>query len=288
MLSDSRLAAIGLACTAFALFAVMSALAKHLGEVYTTVQIVFFRSVFALLPLVVLAYGTGFREVLRVQRPWLLALRCLVGLIAMLLFFAAVTVLPLAEVVALAFAAPIFTTILGRLLLGEQVGPHRFGAVIIGLVGVVIMVRPGSALFSPWSLLPLGSALFYSLGVILVRTLSRTEAAPSMVLYFSLFAAAFTGVGVSIDWRPPSGIELALLVLLGLCGGVMQLCSIGALKRAEVTVLAPFEYTSLLWSTLLGYALWNEFPGNHVWSGAVLVCGSALYIVYREARVRAH
>ncbi|MEM7403836.1 MAG: DMT family transporter [Pseudomonadota bacterium] len=287
MAADSRLVAIGLACTAFALFASMSALAKHLGEVFTTVQIVFFRSVFALLPLVVLIHGTGLADILRVERPWLLALRCLVGLLAMLLFFGAVTVLPLAEVVALAFAAPIFTTIFGRFLLREQVGLHRWAAVIVGLVGVMIMVRPGTAMFSPWSLLPLGSALFYSLGVILVRTLSRTETAPSMVLYFSLFAATVTGLGVSIDWRTPGVMELVLLVLMGLFGGVMQLCSISALKRAEVTVLAPFEYTSLLWSTLLGYAFWNEFPGNHLWLGAALVCGSALYIVYREARARA-
>jgi drug/metabolite transporter (DMT)-like permease len=283
---DSRLTAIAFACAAFALFAVMSALAKHLGESFTTLQIVFFRSAFALIPLLLVLHHFTTRQILRVQRPGLLALRCLMGLCAMLFFFAAVTVLPLAEVVALAFSAPIFTTILGRVLLKEQVGPHRWGAVIVGLAGVIVMLRPGTDLFTPWSLLPLASAVFYSLGVILVRTLSRTESAPTMVLYFSLFAATLTGLGVPIDWHTPTWTEFGLLVAMGFTGGVMQLCTANSLRRAEVTVLAPFEYTSLLWSALLGYLLWDEFPGNHVWVGAALVGGAALYIVFREARMR--
>ena len=148
-------------------------MAKHLGEAFATTQIIFFRSLFALIPLVFVLRGTRLLDILTVRRRGLMGLRALMGLFAMVFFFAAITVLPLAEVVALAFAAPIFTTLPGTLFLGEQVGIHRWSAVIVGMVGVVVMVRPGSELFTAWSLLPLASAVFYSFGVILVRTLSE-------------------------------------------------------------------------------------------------------------------
>ena len=287
LLLDSRLTAIAFACTGFALFAVMSAMAKFLGENFSTVQIIFFRSLFALLPLLFVLYNTSIGEIIRVQRPGLLAFRTLMGLSAMTLFFAAITLLPLAEVVALAFAAPIFSTMLGSLFLGEKVGIHRWGAVVVGLIGVLVMLRPGSALFSLWSLLPLASAIFYSLGVICVRTLSRTESAATIVLYFSVISVAVSGTALPAYWSTPTLPQLGLLAAMGFTGGVMQLCTANAIKRAEVTVLAPFEYTSLLWSALLGYLLWNEFPGTHLWIGAFLVCCSALYIVFREARAKA-
>jgi drug/metabolite transporter (DMT)-like permease len=286
MHSNQRLAAIAFACASFALFAVMSAFVKHLGGDFSTIQIIFFRSLFALLPLVLVLRTIRLWQVLRIRRPGLMGLRALMGLLAMVFFFAGVTVLPLAEVVALAFAAPIFTTMLGTLFLGEKVGIHRWSAVVIGLVGVVVMVRPGSELFTVWSLLPLASAVFYSLGVILVRTLSKTEAATSIVLYFSVISLVVSGVAVPFQWHQPNLFELVLLGAMGITGGVMQLCSANAIRRAEVTVLAPFEYTSLLWSTLLGYLFWDEFPGAHLWLGAFLVCSSVLYIVYREGRVK--
>jgi len=283
---NTRLTAIALACVAFALFATMSALAKFLGDEFPTTQVVFFRSLFALIPLALIIDYSRIGQLLRVHRPGLLALRALMGLIAMLLFFAAVTVLPLADVVALAFAAPIFTTVLGLVFLGERVGVHRWAAVTVGLVGVIVMVRPGSELFSAWSLLPLGSALFYSVGVIMVRTLSKTESPATIVLYFSLFAAATTGSASIFTWHTPLTSDLVLLVAMGVAGGVMQLCAINALKRAEVTVIAPFEYTSLLWSAALGYLIWHEVPGYHIWAGAVLVGAAAIYIIIREARAQ--
>ena len=286
MPADSKLTAIAFACTGFALFAVMGALAKYLGDDFSTVQILLFRSLFALLPLAVLIARTPLVEAFKVKRPGLLVFRSAMGLFAMALFFAAVTVLPLAEVVALAFAAPIFSTLLGSVFLGERVGPHRWGAVVVGLLGVLIMVRPGTDLFTPWSLLPLGSALFYSVGVICVRTLSRTEPANTIVLYFSLIVIAVSGVAAPFAWHAPDRIVWVLLAAMGIVGGVMQLCSAHALKRAEVTVLAPFEYTSLLWSALLGFVIWREFPGAHLWLGALLVCASALYIVFREAKAK--
>lgn len=286
MHSNQKLVAIALACTGFALFAVMSAIAKHLGEHFSTPQIIFFRSLFALLPLVLVLYGTRIVSLLRVRRPGLMLLRALTGLLAMVFFFAGVTVLPLAEVVALAFAAPIISTLLGTLFLGEKVGVHRWSAVFMGLVGVLVIVRPGTELFTFWSILPLASAVFYSLGVIIVRTLSKTESAAGIVFYFSVISLTASGALMPVYWDQPDTVQFMWLAAMGITGGVMQLCTANAIRRAEVTTLAPFEYTSLLWSALLGYVLWDEYPGAHTWVGAALICASALYIVHREARAR--
>lgn len=277
--------AIALATSSFALFAVMSALAKQLGDGFSTIQVVFFRSVFAFVPLAFILYGASLGSALKLNRPGLMFGRIVAGLCAMACFFAGVTKLPLAEAVALAFAAPIFTTLLGRFWLGERVGIHRWSAVVVGLVGVIIIVRPGSALFTPWSLLPLGSAMFYSIGVILVRRLSASDGPTTIVLYFTVAATLITGVATPWVWVAPVGNEWLLFAAMGMTGGIMQLCSANALKRAEVAVLAPFEYTSLLWSALFGYLFWSEIPGLHMWAGAILIASSALYIVYRESKL---
>ena len=286
MHSNQQLLAIALACIGFALFAVMSAMAKHLGDDFSTPQIIFFRSLFAFLPLVFVVYGTRIGALLRTHRPGLMLARAMTGLFAMLFFFAGVTVLPLAEVVALAFSAPIITTVMGTLVLGEKVGVHRWSAVVIGLVGVLVIVRPGTDLFTFWSFLPLASAVFYSVGVIIVRTLSKTESAASIVFYFSVVSLVASGAIMPVYWQQPDTVQFMWLAAMGITGGVMQLCTANAIRRAEVTTLAPFEYTSLLWSALLGYVLWDEYPGAHMWLGAALICGAALYIGHREAQMR--
>ena len=286
MHSNQQLLAIALACIGFALFAVMSAMAKHLGDDFSTPQIIFFRSLFAFLPLVFVVYGTRIGALLRTHRLGLMLARAMTGLFAMLFFFAGVTVLPLAEVVALAFSAPIITTVMGTLFLGEKVGVHRWSAVVIGLVGVLVIVRPGTDLFTFWSFLPLASAVFYSVGVIIVRTLSKTESAASIVFYLSVVSLVASGAIMPVYWQQPDAVQFMWLAAMGITGGVMQLCTANAIRRAEVTILAPFEYTSLLWSALLGYVLWDEYPGAHMWLGAALICGAALYIGHREAQMR--
>ena len=274
-----------LSCTAVALFSVMSALAKGLGGTYATIQIILFRSAFALIPVAVAVHRIGLTSSLHVQRPGLIAVRAILGLLAMGTYFYSLTVLPLVEVIALTFAAPLFTSVFGIVFLGEHVGWRRWTAIFIGFAGVLVMLRPGSALFSPWSLLPLILAMFYSLSVITVRKLARTETSAAIVLYFSVICVTVAAVGTPFVWITPTWTHLGLLIAMGVAGGTIQLCAAAALRRAEVALLAPFEYTSMLWTTIIGYLIWRELPEPHIWLGATTVGISAVYIAYRESKV---
>lgn len=285
--TQARSFAIGLMCLAIALFSIMSALAKSLGSTYSVIQIILFRSAFALIPVAFAIRHVGITNAVRINNLRFIILRTCTGLCAMLTFFYSLKVLPLAEVIALTFSAPLFTAIFGVVFLHEHVGWRRWSAIIIGFVGIIVMLRPGTAVFSLWSLLPLASAMFYSMSVITVRVLGRTETSATIVLYFTLMCICVAAAGAPFAWVSPTPQAWLTLALMGCAGGTVQLCSAAALKRAPVAVLAPFEYTSIVWTTILGFLIWNEWPRPEIWVGGLTVAGAAIYIAYRESRVNA-
>jgi drug/metabolite transporter (DMT)-like permease len=213
----------------------------------------------------------------------------------MSLFFLALGLLPLADTMALGMSGPIFLTALSVPLLGERVGLRRWSAVVVGFLGVLVMVRPGSGVFQPAALIALSGAFFYALAMVSIRHLSRTEPATTIVFYFTLFAA-IVGLltwplgAVAPDWlgawARPDLEGWIVLIGIGLIGGMAQLTMTYAFKLAPVAVIAPFEYGAIVIGVAYGLAIWNEVPDRFMLLGAAIVIASGLYILYREAKLR--
>ncbi|MBX6324274.1 MAG: DMT family transporter [Rhodospirillaceae bacterium] len=267
------------------LFATMDLVIKWVSADYPIVQIVFFRNAFAFLPIALALRRNGGVASLRTRALGAHVLRGALGIASMYLGFWGLALLPLGDAVALGQSAPIFVTALSVPLLGERVGVRRWSAVTAGFLGVVLMTRPGSGLFDPAALLPLAGAAAYGLVVILVRRLNRTEAPTTIVFYFTLFAVVVSGSALPFVWVGPDLVDFLLLAGIGILGGCAQLAVTYAFRLAPVAVVAPFDYLSLVFAMVFGYAVWREVPDLWLLSGAAIVVASGLYILRRETRL---
>jgi drug/metabolite transporter (DMT)-like permease len=265
------------------LYGVMDALIKVEAGRYPVMEVVFFRSFFALLPLAVLVVRAGGWPALATRQPKLQALRAVTGFISLIGFFEAFALMPLADVVAIGFAAPIFITALSVPLLGEQVGWRRWSAVLAGFAGVLVMVRPGSGVFGLAAGVALVGTLMYAISIIIIRRLSTTDGNAPTVASFTCFAVVGAGVTLPSCWVMPTPEDWLLLAAAGLLGGAGQIAFTRAFALAPPVVVAPFDYANMLLATALGYAIWGDVPTPPVFVGAALVIASGLYIVYREA-----
>ncbi len=266
-------------------FSFADALAKWLGQAgYDSVQIVFFRYAFGLIPVAIVIAVSG-REGLKTNRPWLHVLRGLLMFSALALFFRGLKYLPLAEAISVAFSAPMFVTALSWPMLGERVGPYRWAAVVIGFVGALVILRPGTDAFRPEALLIVGSAVFFALAVLHTRRMSRTETNVAMYTYSTIFAGLATTPFLPFVWVSPKTGDLGMFFTLAMIGGIASYLMIVAYRNAPAALNASFEYTALIWGALIGWLYWDERPDLIVWLGAGLIVAAGLTITYRETRV---
>ena len=264
------------------LFAIVDATAKWLGQSYAPVQIVFFQHFFGLIPVAVLVWRSGGFAALRTRRPFAHALRGGLLFASMLLFFTALRGLPLAEAIAVSFTLPLYITALSGPLLGEAVGVRRWTAVIIGFVGALIMVRPGTEAFHPEALLVLTSAFIAALAMLLTRRLTRTETDVALVTHTTVIVSLASLPFAGLAWQAPSSGDLALFVLVGIAGGSGAYLLVVAFRNAPAAVVAPFDYSALIWASVFGWMLWREAPEPAVWIGAAIVTTAGVYITRRE------
>jgi drug/metabolite transporter (DMT)-like permease len=260
------------------------AVAKLLTDRYAPIQIIFMRNLIAV-PLIAAVIVTVFGQTgLRTRHIRLHALRGILMVVAAALFFMALKLMPLAEATALVFSAPIFITALSVPLLGEQVGWRRWAAVLLGFVGVLVIVRPGSAAFQPAALLPVGTALGYALFMITARWIGRDERLWTMMLFAMLFPLVYAALPAVAVWTPVQGTDLVLFAAMAVCGS-LGLALIGqAFRMAPAAIVAPFDYTALIWATGLGWAIWGDIPGIWTLTGAAIIMASGVIIILREAR----
>ncbi len=286
-LKQNRMLGIALRIGAATCFGCMAALIK-LGAArgVSLPELGFYRFAFGLPPLLLWMAWSGSFGAWRTTRPLAHLGRGAIGLSTMLLAFAAVTLLPLAESATIGFVAPLFSVILSALLLSEPVGRHRWSAVVVGFIGVLIVMQPGGSQIPP---LGLAIALTAALGVagvtITIRTLGRTESTPTIVLWFTLFSMTATGALMPVFAEYHDARTWAILLGLGLFGGMGQLFLTSALRFAPVSVVVPFDYTQLLWAVLLGWWLWDTHPPATTWAGAAVIVASGLYTIYREHKL---
>jgi drug/metabolite transporter (DMT)-like permease len=275
---------IALRVAAMACMAAMFAGVKWTaGQGIPVLEIIFFRNAFAFIPIALYILPTTGLRVLRTRRPLGHLTRSTVGLTGMVCGFSAAALLPLTEATAISFAAPLFMTALSALVLKEKVGRHRWGAVAVGFVGVLIMVRPSPTEFANVGVLfGLAGALGAAGAMIAIREIGRTEPGPTIVFYFTLAGMLVGLASLPFGWVAPQPFTLAVLVVMGLLGGVGQLLLTQALKVAPVAAVAPFDYTQLLWASIFGFLIWGELPRPVTVAGALVVASSGVYILYRE------
>lgn len=273
-------------CVGVAFLVLNDAIAKLLTERYDPVQIIFLRNLIAvpLIASVVLALrGTS---ALRTAHVRVHALRGLLMLLGAYLYFSSLRFLPLAEATALVFAAPIFITALSVPLLRERVGWRRWGAVLLGFCGVLIVVQPGGSTFQLASLLPIGAALTYALFMISARWIGPAEGLWTMMLYVVLFPLIYAAPLALWVWVPVWAEDIWLFVAIAICGS-LGITLIGqAFRLAPAAVVAPFDYTSIAWAAMFGWLIWGDVP--MVWTivGALVIVASGIIIVFRERATR--
>lgn len=273
-----------------ALFTIMGALVKLASERIPFFEIMFFRSILALPVVLLIVLRMGGGASLATQRFPQHVLRAMTGTAAMSCSFFALTVLPLAEQTALTFTTPLFVTLLAIPLLGEKVGIHRFGAVGLGFVGILVIALGKGAFMGPmepWIIfgmvVAVGHGVFSAATTLLVRSLSATERSTTIVLWQSILMTGFTACTLPFVWVTPSGQEWLLLLAIGLIGGVAQVMLTEAFASAQVSSLGAYSYTGILWAVGLGWIFFGEQPGVATFLGSGLIVLAALYIMRREA-----
>ncbi|GAB4185692.1 MAG: DMT family transporter [Thalassobaculales bacterium] len=267
-----------------ALLVVALGLIKVLGDRYPVFQLMFIRASFGLLVAFALAqrHDAGLRTLLP-RRPLGHLTRAMFGLVGTFCMVTAIRYLPLADIWALGASAPLLVTALSVPLLGEQVGWRRWTAVLVGLVGVLIILRPGAGVFQTAALLPLADALCYALSMITIRKLTATDSTLSIMCSFSLIVVLATGLAMPFQWVAPSAADWLILLAIGVLGAFGQLLIIRAFALAPANLVAPFDYTGMLWMILVGAVFFGEFPDAMVLLGSALVVASGLYVLWREA-----
>jgi drug/metabolite transporter (DMT)-like permease len=232
------------------------------------------------------AFGPGFGS-LRTRRFRAHAVRMAIGVVAMLLNFLMVMLLPLAEATAIGFSVPIFATLLAALVLGEPTGKWRWGAVIVGFIGVLVIVQPGSGHISAYGgAVAIGAAVSTACATIAIRHLGATETVATTVFWFGATSLVPLGLAMPFVAHAHDATTFAAIVGLSLAGGIAQLALTGALRLAPVSLVMPMDYSALLWATLLGVFIFNQQPSHWTWLGAPIVIGAGLVILWREHRLR--
>ncbi|HWP26663.1 MAG TPA: DMT family transporter [Xanthobacteraceae bacterium] len=288
--------AIGLKIASALLFALMQALVRWLGDAVPLGQVVFFRAAFAILPVIIIfAWRRELLAAVMTNRPAGHLLRGLISVVGMFLNFAALARLPLVDATAISFAAPLITVAFAAWFLGERVRIYRWSAVTVGFVGVLVMLWPhfdlnrliiaGSATTAVGAICALGSAFTNAGAVIQTRILTKTETTSSIVFYFSLICAVGGLATLPLGWIVPSAAQLAALIALGVLGGLAHILLTESYRYASASVVAPFDYTTMLWAFLLGYAIFGEVPTLYVLVGAVIVTGAGLFVLWRERQL---
>jgi drug/metabolite transporter (DMT)-like permease len=289
--------AIGFKLISALLFAAMSALVRKLGDVAPVGQMVFFRSAFAILPVVVIYALRGeLASAVYTRRPLGQLGRGLLSVFGMFTNFSALTRLPLADATAISFASPLFTVALAAVILKERVRIYRWSAVLVGFAGVIVMLVPhfdighyaaagAAATAAIGSLFALSSAVCNAGTVIQTRRLVQSETTPSIVFYFSVVCAIAGALTLPFAWHTPTGSELAALISLGVLGGIAHIFLTESYRHATASVVAPFDYTSMLWALMLGYWMFGELPSALVYFGGAIVAGAGLYVIWRERQL---
>ncbi len=262
-------------------FVLMSVCIKATGDHIPLFQVVFFRNFFALLPLIFFIYFLKL-NIRSINNYKLHLVRAFIGISAMSLFFVSLRYVPLVEMQTISYSSVFFISILSIFFLGEKIGYRRIIAIIIGFFGILIILKPSSTIFSNYSLLPLIASLFLSMAVIVLKKILLTNNNVLSVWVFTIFCTIISLFFYNKSWIWPNNLDLTFMVASGLLGFVAQICLTKSFQLADASVLAPLDFSSVIWSFFLGYIFFGELISLDVLLGGFIIILSVGYIFYRE------
>jgi len=303
-MSDTARAVLFL-CAGIFIFSFQDVIVKQLSDRYPAHQIVFVRAIVALpLMFMIVHYESGLGT-LATRHPIMHALRSFIGFGAFFFYYLALPSMPLTAVVAIWFTAPLFITALAVPILGERVGWRRWAGILFGFVGAMVIIQPGADTFQQAAILPIIAAFCYSISALLGRKMGITESGSVMAFYmmitffycggaigvlFANFEPSASANGtlnfLFLPWHMPTGFELVMIIVIGVISALGFWLLATAYRIGNAPTVAPFEYTSMLWATLLSYLLWDEVPNATTLIGALMIVASGVYVLKREAAVR--
>ncbi|KQY19743.1 DMT family transporter [Rhizobium sp. Root482] len=293
--SSDPMKGISLKVLSVLVFICMSSLIKAAGSEVPTGQITFFRSAFAMVPVLgYLAFTGDLRTAFHTRDIFGHLARGFIGIIAMSFGFYGLVHLPLPEAIAIGYAMPLLAVVFAAVFLKEVVRAYRWSAVLIGLVGVMIIIWPRLTLLrdggfgsqeAMGAIAVLLSATFGAVAMVLVRKLIARERTHTIVLYFSLSASCFSLLTLPFGWEPLSWSAFLLLMTAGFCGGVAQIFLTQSYRYADMSTIAPFEYTSILLGLVIGYFLFDEVPNGTMLAGTAIVVAAGIFIILREHKL---
>ncbi len=263
------------------MFSFMHVNVRYLSAELHPFEIAFFRNFLAVIFLLPLIVKNGGALMKTRHLKWHV-LRASLNVVAMLMFFYALSITPLAIVQALSFTAPLFATIMAVVLLREKVRLRRWMAIIIGLTGVLIILRPGIQPLDFGSLLVLGSASVWALTIIIIKRLSNTDSPLTITAYVSIFLTILSLLPALLVWKWPVGWQWGWLLLAALTGTLGQLLLAKAFAFAETSIVLPFDFAKIIWSASMGYLFFGEIVTSYTWIGAIVIFGGACYVAIRE------
>ena len=270
---------------AFFSFTVMNVFAKLLSENHSIIEIAFYRNLIASLPFLIMIFVLGRREILVLHsKPTLIGIRAVLGTVSLVTTFTAFSMMPMADTTALLFTSSLFVPVLGVIFLKESVGPYRWSAVGIGFIGVVIMSHPSGQVYTLGILVALCAALMHAILQIILRYLGRYESPETISFYFFVIGTFLTALPLPFIAVRPTMAEIPLLIGVGLSGTAAQWLLSIAFRNARAAIVTVFNYSGIVWATLFGWMIWNEWPLPTVMAGAAIVIASNILMIWRESR----
>lgn len=280
-------AGVLLAFLAYAIFSMADALIKGIGQAMSVFEIAFFTTAFSIMPLVIINRGERWRDMFRMKHPYLVQLRCITSLVSTACVMFAFTHLPFAEVYAIAFATPVFVTVLSVFALREHVSVLRWVLLLIGFMGVVLVIRPGVRPLELAHVVAFAIPFLGAVTTVVLRHVAPHEKRVSLVGLAVLYSMAVNGVLMLPSFVLPSWEQLAIFALIGTFGGIGGLLVIAATRRIPANLVAPVQYSQLIWAIILGAVFWGEFPDTVAVIGLFIVLIAGLLNVLTEkTRIR--
>jgi drug/metabolite transporter (DMT)-like permease len=281
MLSSNQIGAIYMAISALS-FSIMDVLVKFMSSIYPTGEIIFFRGFFGLIPIIFIIPRDRYKNFFQTTKLKLHLTRAIVGAIAMIGIYLGVKFLPLADAITITFAAPVFATIFSMIILKEQVRMYRWAAIIIGLIGVTVVLKPGTDMFSVYSLFPILFCVGFGIIAVLIKKLSETEPDYLIAIYFTLTLITVGACSLFFQFVLPKFQDLLPLVAIGIAGSTGNIFLTMSLRKGSVSTVTPIKYLSLVFATVSGIFFFNEIPHVTTLFGAFLIILSSVIIFKRE------
>ena len=264
-------------------FSVMDIVVKLMSSHYPTGQLIFFRGFFGLIPILFIIPKERFGNLLKTEKIKLHLVRAFGGAFAMTFLYLGLKFLPIADAITISFAAPIFATIFSIIFLNEKVRLIRWLAIFFGLTGVIIVLKPGTELFTYYSFFPILFCIGFATISIAIKKLSKTEPDYLIALYFTLVLILFGLISISMGWKKIDITDIHYLIIIGLSGSIGNIFLTKSIREADISLVTPIKYLSLVFAIIAGWLIFNEIPSILTISGAMLIILSTFVIFKREA-----